>query len=436
MLNTVAVLAVTSVVSASDWPQWRGPLGTGSSGERGLPTKWNPEENVAWTAQLGGLGLSSPVVWKDRVFLTSQVGGGVLREGRHPTLVQESDPRAAGERPLGGARAQPGKARFVVEAFHRSDGRRLWEYALDAEGELPPVHEKHNLATSSAVTDGERVYALFGTGQLVALDVDGKLVWKRHLGADYSPFLINWGHTSSPVVYEDSLILACYHSPASYLLALDRRTGKQLWKVDRGKDVLSYSTPLIVQTAQRSELVLNTSEGIEAHDAATGERLWSYAEASRFPIPMPVHHEGTIYTSRGYRSGPYLAIKTGGSGDISKTHVPWKVATGAPYVSSLVHHDGLLYMAGDIGVVTCVDARTGERVWQERLGGVFSASPVAADGKIYLLSEGGETVVLEAGRTPRVLARNKLDGRLLASPAVSGGRLFIRTDDRLFAIGK
>jgi outer membrane protein assembly factor BamB len=149
-----------------------------------------------------------------------------------------------------------------------------------------------------------------------------------------------------------------------------------------------------------------------------------------------MHHDGVIYLSRGYRSGPYAALRPGGRGDISKSHVVWHVPTGAPYISSLVHYNGLIYMAGDVGVVTCVDAKTGERVWRERLGGVYTASPVAADGKVYLLSESGETIVLRAGRKPDVLARNTINGRLLASPAISGGRLFIRTDDQVVAVGR
>jgi outer membrane protein assembly factor BamB len=151
---------------------------------------------------------------------------------------------------------------------------------------------------------------------------------------------------------------------------------------------------------------------------------------------VAMHHEGVIYLSRGYRSGPYVALRPGGRGDISKTHVVWHVPTGAPYISSLVHYQGLIYMAGDVGVITCVDARTGERVWRERLGGVYTASPVAADGKIYLMSESGETLVLKAGRTPEVIARNSISGRVLASPAIAGGRLFVRTDGQLVAIGK
>ena len=184
------------------------------------------------------------------------------------------------------------------------------------------------------------------------------------------------------------------------------------------------------------ELIVNSSERIDAYDPKTGKRLWHTGEPNRFPIPVPAYHAGILYTSRGYRSGPYMAIRTGGRGDVSKSHVQWSVPTGAPYVSSLVYYDGLVYMANDAGIVTAVDASTGEKVWQQRVEGIFTASPVAADGKVYLLSETGDAIVLRAGRQPLVLERNALGQRMVASPAVSNGQFFIRTDDHLICIGK
>ena len=439
----VVLLAAVATVEtrAEDWPQWRGPAGTGVSTEQSLPERWSDTEGVAWKAKLRGVGVSSPVVSGDRVFVTSQIGVGVRREGNHPTLVQDGNASARGERGLasaagGGAAAaaSDGRIRFLVEAFSRTDGRSLWTHEVPASDARPAVHDKHNLASASPVTDGTRVYAVFGTGQMVAVDMKGARVWQRDLAAEYGAWQINWGHGSSPIVYRDTVILPCFHEPASYLIALDARTGATRWKVDRGSKVVSYSTPLVVSAPTGDELVLNTSEAIEAYDPASGKELWRITEPSRFAIPMPVHHDGVIYASRGYRSGPYAAIKVGGRGDIAASHVLWKKPTGAPYISSLVYHDGLLYMAADVGGVTCVDAKTGERVWQERIEGVFTASPVAAEGKIYLVSESGETIVLRPGRKADVIARNKIDGRLLASPAISRGRLFLRTDDTLIAV--
>ena len=182
-------------------------------------------------------------------------------------------------------------------------------------------------------------------------------------------------------------------------------------------------------------MIVNSSERIDAYDARTGEFLWYTGDANRFPIPSPVVHEGVIYASRGYRSGPYMAIKPGGRGDITSTHVVWQVGTGAPYVSSLLYYDGAVYMANDVGVLTVIDAATGQRIWQERVDGVFSASPVAGAGHVYFVSENGETIVLKAGRQPQVVARNAIGSRAVASPAISNGQIFIRTDDQLFCIG-
>jgi outer membrane protein assembly factor BamB len=443
MRRTVSVVALWCLgagsARAENWPQWRGPRGNGVSAERGLPHSWSDDENVGWKSTLGGLSVSTPVVWGDRVFVTSQKGRGVLREGRnHPTLGR------GGELPeelslgdiVGGV--EDSEVVFLVEAFASEDGRRLWshETRADAPGQMPEVHRKHNLASPSPVTDGETVYAWFGTGQLVALDLDGSLRWQKHLGREYGPFDIPWGHSSSPTLYQDLVLLLCDHTPSSYLLALDKRTGEERWKADRGEGLRSYSTPTVVPGPDGDELLVNSSERLEGYDPKTGARKWFFVESNQFPIPVPSFHDGVIYTTRGYRSGPYMAIRPGGRGDIAGTdHMIWHVPTGAPYVSSLVQYEGVVYMASDSGVLQAADARTGERLWQERTGGVFSAAPVAGDGKIYFLSETGETVVLAAGRTPEVLARNALSARFLASPVVSGGRLYLRSDGEVLSIG-
>jgi outer membrane protein assembly factor BamB len=432
LVAAIVVAACSGVASADNWPQWRGPAGTGASVETGLPRTWSDTSNVAWRTRLGGVGVSSPIVWGDSVFVTSQVGTGVSRQG--PRLGQGGSASPA-ERSLASG-AATGRITFVVEALHRQTGQRLWRFDLAADGTLPSVHDKHNLASPSPVTDGERVYAVFGSGQVVALDMTGKQVWARSLGKEIAPFEINWGAGSSPIVHNGSLFLVCYYDSASYLLSLDARTGQQRWKVDRPRGTTSYTTPVIVPVASGHELVVNASTGVEAFDAASGRALWHFAEPNEFPIPVAMHHDGVIYLSRGYRSGPYAAIRPGGRGDISKTHVIWRVPTGAPYISSLVYYDGLLYMAGDVGVITAVDAKTGEAVWRQRTSGIFTASPVAADGKIFFASESGETIVMRAGRTAEILARNTIEGRVLASPAIAGARIFLRTDDHMIAIGR
>jgi outer membrane protein assembly factor BamB len=438
----LAVAVAASASAAADWPQWRGPHGSGIADEKDMPVRWSAMENVAWTVSIAGLGVSTPIVSGDRVFVTSQIGAGVRKPGNHPRLVQGSDAAAAGERALAAPRraaadaAVDDRTTFVVEAFNRADGRRLWEYRVEAVGPLTGVHDKHNLASPSPVTDGQMVFAWFGTGQIVALDMSGRPVWTRHLGQEIGPFDINWGHASSPTLYQDLLILLCDHTPASYLLAVDKRTGKERWRADRGRGRASYMTPFVVESATGPELIVNSSERVDAYDPKTGVFLWHVGGTNQFPIPSPTFHDGIVYLSRGYRSGPYMAIRPGGRGDISTSHVVWQVPTGAPYISSLVYDAGILYMANDVGAITAIEADTGKKLWQERVNGIFSASPVAADGKIYFVSETGETIVLKSGREPVILARNDIGQRLIASPAISNGQIFLRTDDRVFCIGK
>ncbi len=441
VLILTALLLGGAEVSARNWPQWRGPSGHGISREAGLPTSWSTSENLAWRASIAGLGTSSPIVWGDRVIVTSQIGQTPLASGdAHPELARDERALAEQEKPIGGSRVEP-KANtddvwLVVEAFGRADGRRLWQYRTKATGALPAAHEKHNLATPTPVTDGERVYAWFGNGQLVALDMEGRLVWSRHLGVEVAPFRTLWGHGSSPALFGDLLILLCDHLSEAYLLAVDARTGKDRWKVDRGEGRTSHSTPLVVPGPEGPELLVNSSERIDVYDPRTGTLLWFTGTQRQTPIPSAVFHDGRIYLSRGYRNSDYMAIRPGGRGDVTATHVEWQAPSGASYVPSLVHYEGLLYMTNEVGVVTCADARTGEPVWRHRLGGVFFASPVAGDGKIYLLSETGETFVLRAGRKPEVLSRNDLGERFIASPAISHRHLFLRSDRTLFAVGK
>ena len=213
----LAILIATALggsLSAADWPNWRGPRGNGASDEKNLPVRWSASENIAWKAPIGGVGVSSPIVAADRVFVTSQIGTGVRRPGNHPRLAQGASAGTAGERALAAGNAGDSTF-FVVEAFNRADGRRLWQHRTEAVGPLPGVHDKHNLASPSPVTDGQMVYAWFGTGQIVALDMSGKVVWERHLGKEIAPFDINWGHSSSPTLYGDTVLLLCDHAPAS-----------------------------------------------------------------------------------------------------------------------------------------------------------------------------------------------------------------------------
>ena len=417
------------------------PSSDGISNDSGLPVRWSDNENIAWKRALAGFGASSPIIWGDRVFVTSQIGRVPIVEGMQPQLARDDQELASRENPIGGrsdqANREGDKVFLIVEAFRRSDGSRLWEYRAQATGEFPQVHEKHNLATPTPVTDGRLVYAWFGNGQLFALDMDGKLVWTRHIGKEYFPFTTRWGHGSSPTLYKNTLFLLCYHYEHSYLLALDKSTGKELWKnLEHGTEKISHCTPLVIQGPEGEELIVNASTRIEAFDPATGKLLWYAGSQRQTPIPSPVFHNGIIYMVRGYRNSDFLAIRPGGRGDVTSSHILWRAPRGASYVPSILYYKGLIYVTNEIGIVTCADAENGSTVWRKRLGGIFFASPVAGDGKVYMVSETGETFVLRAGREAEILAKNSLDARIIASPAISGGKLFLRSDGALYCIGK
>ena len=261
--------------------------------------------------------------------------------------------------------------------------------------------------------------------------MDGELVWKRHLGRDYGPFHVMWGHGSSPALYGDTVILLVDHLARAYMVALDKTTGETAWTVDRGDGIRSYSTPFVLPREGGDELIVNSSHRIESYDPTNGELVWHAGKQVTLAIGMPVHHDGVLYASRGYSSGPYSAIRLGDRGDVD---VVWHVPTRAPYISSLIYYEGLIFMATEGGIASVVDPETGEPVWRERLGGAFTASPVAGDGKVYLTNEGGETFVFEPGVPPKLLAQNQLEERTLASPAISDETLFVRTDEHLIAI--
>ena len=421
----VALLTATAPAAGQHWPQWRGPGGLGISADMGIVTRWAPDENIAWRVPLDGIGTSTPVIWGNLIFLTSQLGTGP---------IDERGAQFPGTRRASSRRQDEGVT-LLVQAFRREDGHLAWEHRLPADGRIPAVHRNHNLATPSVVTDGARLFAWFGTGQLVALDLEGRELWSRHIGLDYGTFDVLWGHGSSPQLYDNLLILQCDHPAAAYLLALDTATGEERWIVNRGPSLRAYSTPLVVPTDDGDQLIVNSSRWIDAYDPRTGQPRWRAGSTVELAIAMPVYEDGVVYSTRGYSSGPSLSVDTGGSGDVNGTHVRWLQPTRAPYVSSLLLYRGLLYMATENGILTITNPDTGDPVARTRLTGVYTASPVAADGHVYLLNEDGETVVLAAGPDARVVSRNALGERALASPAIAHGRVYIRTDQHLFAIG-
>lgn len=411
----IALCAVfaSATAAAANWPQWRGPELNGVSGEKNLPLRWGAQENVAWRLPLPGLSASTPVVWGERVFLS-------VPEGEE----------------------------IYLWCVDKKRGALVWKKPLRNGAAALRVHPKHNPSTPSPVTDGRQVYALTGYGSLRGFDFAGRETWARDLQQDYGRFGLNFGYASSPLLFEDSLYVqvlrATRAGDPSYILRLDKRTGKTLWKMDFPAGALkaaeSYSTPTILRHGRTAELVVNGSDQVTGHDLATGRELWRVAGLSpENPPPRiassPVAADGVVYAPASFR--PLVALRAGGRGDIAGSHQLWSSRNG-PDIPSPVTDGKYFYIVNDKGIARCLDAKTGREVWgPERLKpGNYSSSPVLADGRVYAVSEEGVTTVLKAGPRFEVLAENSLNDSCLSSPAISAGQIFIRTAQYLYCIGK
>lgn len=432
-----------SAASAEDWPGWRGPTGDGHSSETSVPVRWSAEENVIWTVALPGKSAASPIVVSGRVFVTSQTG----ESPPPPRPVR--NPRRGDRRGQGSGRTRPPEtlipeavanegefaSRFLLHCFDAETGELLWEREDETEF-LVSTHPKHNAASPTPVSDGERVYVWYAHGPVVCYDMDGNKIWRRDLTEENGPFVIKWGPASSPVLDGDRLILACDHKSNAYIAALDKRTGEDLWVADEALGGRSYSTPIFVETAERREMIFNTAMFVTAFDPENGKYLWRAEGLSRVVTPTPLYKDGIVYTSGGSRNAPMMAVRAGGEGDVTNSNVLWHNRNGAPYSASMIFVNGGIF-AASARSVRCYDPATGEALWQARVDADFSASPVSAEGLIYVVDEKGTTYVFEASREAfKLVATNPLGERTLASPAISGGRIYIRTDDALYCIGE
>ncbi|MEX1097202.1 MAG: PQQ-binding-like beta-propeller repeat protein [Planctomycetales bacterium] len=396
------LLAGRGEARGDDWPRWRGSQGNAVSAETELPVRWDRKTNIAWSVNVPGEGASSPIVWGDRVFLTSA-------------------------REAGGVR--------VLHCLDRDSGETLWTREIkDDFPEITLPLTGHAAATPA--TDGERVVAFFGNAGAACWDFDGKELWRRDLG-DFESEL---GLASSPIIDEGRVILVCDHDGDriktfdSFLIALDAKTGRTVWKTERPGLYRSWSTPIVVPGREgQRELIVNAQDELRGYDARTGREQWKVGGMTGWVTPSPVFGDGLIFAASG-RDGPTLAVRPGGAGDVTETRVVWRERRGAPYVCSPLLYDGLLYVHNEAGILSCFEAATGKTVYRERLAGKFSASAAAGDGKLYVSNEGGDTFVVRAGRKFEILAKNPLEEEILASPAISGGRLFLRTRTRLFCI--
>jgi len=419
----------------SDWPQFRGADARGVSMNAKLPDRWSATENVEWKAEIPGRGWSSPVVWGDRVFLTTVVNHGESEEPKKGLY-------------FGGNRPEVPKAEheWKVLCLDLASGKVRWEKTVRRGQPQTAIHLKNSFASETPVTDGERVYACFGNVGLFCFDLDGKEVWKHPLEPRRTRFA--WGTASSPVLHGDRLYYVCDNDEQSYLLALDKPTGKEIWRTPRDEKS-NWSTPFVWQHAQRTEIVTPGTGANRSYDL-DGKLLWSLRGMSSITIATPYAADGLLYLSSGYvgdKLKALYAIKPGASGDItppvgmtSGEFIAWSSPNIAPYNPSTLVHDGRLYVLYDRGLVSCFDAKTGALHYErERLpnGFGFTASPWAVGGKIFCLNESGICFVLRAGDKFEMLHTNELSGEMcMSTPALAGDRLILRTDRRLYSIRK
>ena len=397
-----ALTALTGPMAAEDWPSWRGPRGDGTSLETNVPVRWSATENVRWKARIPGRGHSSPIVCGPRLFVTS------------------CDEKS--------------RARLLL-CLDRADGKVLWtRTVLEA-----PLERRHNLnshASSTPATDGKLVWVSFFNpkpNQIVVAcyDVEGKEVWRKVPGEFHSAH----GFCSSPVPYKDMVILNADQDAKAFIVALDNATGAERWRADRPNRTRSYCVPTVFDLAGKKQLVLSGSKCVASYDPDTGRQHWLVDGPTDQFVASVVATDGVVLITGGFPSLHILGIRPDGEGNVSKSHVIWHVRKNPSYVPSPIAAGKCLFVVADNGKASCLDARTGKYHWAEQLGKHHSASPVSAEGRLYFLADSGQTFVVEASENYELLATNSIDERCVASPAISGGEIFLRSEKHLWCIG-
>jgi len=426
-----AVLLCSAALGAENWPQWRGPGSQGISTETKLPIEWTPDRNVAWKVEVPGRGHSAPVVWNDRVFLTTAIEGEEVPGAKPAKHTNGGEPFVHPDS-VGANR----KHTYKVLAYDGKSGKLLWEQTAWQGTPYDDRHRRGSFASPSVVTDGRMVYAYFGPEGVYAYDVDGKPVWQTSIGKVKT---LGLGAASSPVLYKDLVILQADDDEGadSAIVALDAKSGKERWRTKRPVQV-SWSTPVLVDVGSRTELVTNGTEWILAYDPASGKELWRAKGVESNAIHTPVVGDDVVVVTAGFPVKKTIAIKPGGSGDVTGTpRILWTYEKGTAYVVSPILYNGLVYLLNDRGVMTALDAKTGEIKYEGGRVPVpasFMGSPVAANGRLLLTSEDGDTFVIKAGAKHEVLGTNSVGEPVYTTPAISNGRIYIRGDKHLFAI--
>jgi outer membrane protein assembly factor BamB len=420
----------------SGWLQWRGPLATGVAPDAHPPVEWAENKNIRWKATIPGRGLSSPIVFKDRIFLTTTVETGKTVDEEKIKAIEAETP----EFHRSSARMPRKVLQFVVMALKRSDGSVLWQQTVCEAAPHTATHADGSWASGSPLTDGEFVYAYFGSYGLYALDMDGKVKWQKQFGL--FKMKANFGEGTSPALCQDLLILNQDQEGGSFIVALDKKTGEEKWRKARDEET-SWSTPLVVEFNDRLQVITSATKRIRSYDAGSGELLWEAAGMTGNVIPSPVADKGIVYCTSGFRGSALMAIRLAAAkGDITAKPeaVAWSATKDTPYAPSPLLYDGLLYYGkANAGALTCADAATGKVHYaSQRLDGIGTlyASPVGAAGRVYVTGREGLTFVIKHGAEFEVLARNKLDDRFTASAAIADGELLLRGEKSLYCVAK
>ena len=432
---SVASVLLATTLSASDWPQFRGRDASGvAPAPSSPPSSWTlqPARNIGWTAEIPGLAHSSPIVWNNRVYVTTAVGAA----GRPKIVVGDSS--KSGIDPAN----DTGRHSWRLIALDAQSGEILWNTVAHESVPRMKHHVKATHASATPATDGRYIVALMGSEGLFAFDMNGARKWRADLGVMDVGLVddptMQWGPASSPVIVDDLVIVQNDRHKDSFLAAYDIQSGKQLWR-SAHDEYPSWATPAVIRAGGRTEIVTNSGKQIRGFDLKTGKELWRFADNNtQVKVPTPIVANDVVIVTGGYPPGgrPIYAIRPGGSGELGDKGLAWKTDRGAPYTGTPIVYDGILYALTDNGILSAYEPKTGARMYQQRVAGGsgFSASPVAANGRLYLSSEDGDVYVVKAGRTYELLSTNSMGEPVMATPAIAGNTLFIRTPSRLVAV--
>ena len=429
-MAAVLVFASSLAMRASNWPQWRGPASQGVSDEKTFATTWSESLHIKWKTPIPGRGHSSPIVWGNRMFLTSAIEGDVVAGAEAVRHIIDGQPYLHPDS-IGADRKQS----LVVMALDAASGRIVWQQTAFTGTMFDGRHRRGSFASATPVTDGKAVYVFFGTEGAFAYGFDGRELWRASVGKIKT---IGIGTASSPVLAGGLLILQCDDDSGadSFIVALDTKTGKEAWRMKRSSQV-SWSTPVVVRAAGRDELITSATEFVLAYDPRTGKELWRAKGVESNAIHTPLVGHGLIIVSAGYPAKRIIALRPGGSGDVTATHVAWTYDKGTAYVASPILYGEYLYLLSDAGIVTCLEAKTGKLVYEggrPPKPGKFISSPVAYNGQILITSDAGETYVVKAGPVFEVIGVNTIGEGVSASIALADGNLYIRGDSHVFCI--